>query len=82
VSGVGRLCDVASVAVERVANPDTCFGGVSGQIAILEAALECREQLFEEAMAAAKEAGVDMQMEEDGVGEEEEQEGEENESYE
>lgn len=39
--------------------------GVTGQIAILEAALECRERLFEEAVAAAGEAGIDMEVEGD-----------------
>ena len=49
----------------------------AGQIAILEAALEHRQKLFDEAVAAAKEAGIDMQFDEDG--EEDNEDEEENE---
>lgn len=45
----------------------------AGQIAVLEAALEHREKLFEEAVASAKEAGIDMQFDE-GEGEEDDEE--------
>lgn len=46
---------------------------------MLEAALEWRQKLFDEAVATAKEAGIDMQMDYDEIeeGDEEDEEEEE-----